>query len=130
MMMETMRLSIDEQNRLSAESGCINSRWLRSFLRWCDDLPDARNTIASLQRNHPEKFEHPKPTKPQPRPQAELLTWQQVNRLAREAAPVDRPMLASYLKWHTSTEAALRTIEILRKTHSTIWRWRVSPWEA
>jgi hypothetical protein len=56
-----------------------------------------------------------------------LISWQTINRLTREAGAVDRPMLASYLRWAKDERAARRTIQILRVTHPTIWTKRVTP---
>ncbi len=124
-------IPLGEQRRLSAEAGCIAPDWLCSFLYWCSDLADGKHTVSCLQRSNPEKFQQrqrvqrakPKPKPPEP----ELLSWSTVNALVREAAPVDRPMLASFVRWHTSERAALRTIETLRKTFPAIWQVRVTP---
>lgn len=123
------RLSASEQRQLSLSAGCTDPHWLQSFLyHCCTDPQDARNTIACLQRNCAQKFQRVQRAKPKPkRPEPEWLSWSTVNALVREAAPVDRKMLSSYLRWATSERSAYKTIDVLYVTHPEIWQVCVTP---
>jgi hypothetical protein len=95
------RLSFSEVERLTREANCNDRRWLGSFLNFCTDEADGRNSIKELRDNCPGKFTRQAPCAPsEPRLGKFVpLNYAVVDSLTREAAPVDFSTLRTYVNY-------------------------------